>query len=245
MASYNRKKWRRYEILKKISTIAPHLPETKTFSEKAFWELMNKYGQIIVKPNNGRRGKGVIKIEEIGSQKYEIQIEDKKLTMGKEETFAFASQHVNDQAYLIQERISLAQIDDRIIDFRVIVQRKTYDDPWTVTAMVVKVAGKGYVVTNIARSGGEILYVEDAVQRSDLNVSPQTLKAALETITVKASERLAKYYSKQRIFGFDMGVDKNGHIYIIEANLDPMMSHFRKLDNQSYYQRIKRYKKGK
>lgn len=244
LSSYNRKKWRRYRLLKEVSSIAPHLPETKTFNKKSFWELMEKYGQIIVKPNSGRRGKGVLKVSVSGSSKYEIHHEDKKITLGKEDTFSFVSNHVAGKAYLVQERISLAQIDDRIIDFRVIVQRKSYEDPWDVTAMVVKVAGKGYVVTNIARSGGEILYVEEAVKRSDLTISPYTLKAALEDITIKASKCLAKFYSKQRIFGFDMGVDKKGHIWIIEANLDPMMSHFRKLKDKTYFKTIRSYKRG-
>jgi D-alanine-D-alanine ligase-like ATP-grasp enzyme len=41
-----------------------------------------------------------------------------------------------------------------------------------------------------------------------------------------------------------MGLDQNGHIWIIEANRSPMMSHFRKIKDKTMYHRIVEYKKG-
>jgi D-alanine-D-alanine ligase-like ATP-grasp enzyme len=54
----------------------------------------------------------------------------------------------------------------------------------------------------------------------------------------------SKYYKNQLIYGFDMGLDRNGRVWVIEANLKPMLSHFRKLADKSMYRRILEYKKG-
>ena len=38
---------------------------------------------------------------------------------------------------------------------------------WQVTGMLAKVAGKGFIVTNIRRSGGKVVTVENALEHSD------------------------------------------------------------------------------
>ena len=248
MEKFGVAKWQRYSWMKESEELASHLPETRKLTQRDLVKLITKYGEVIVKPDGGRRGRGVFKVSSKGNRKYEIHIEDQiKTISGINETYAYLAKKIGSEAYIVQQRIPLAQIDGRIIDFRVIVQRKTMNDPWKVTAKVVKVAGKGYVVTNIARSKGTVLHVGEAIKKSSLkNVSKNKLVSEIERIALRAAKRLTRYYKnkKQRIYGFDIGVDTNGHIWIIEANRDPMMSHFSKLRDKTFYHRILNYKRG-
>jgi glutathione synthase/RimK-type ligase-like ATP-grasp enzyme len=246
MREFGTAKWHRYNLMKESEVLASHLPKTQQLSKRNFLKFINQYGEVIVKPDDGRRGRGVFKVSPKGNGKYEVHIEDqKKMIRGIHETYDYVAKQIGSEAYIIQRRIPLAQIDGRIIDFRIIVQRRTANDPWKVTAKVVKVAGKGYIVTNNARSKGTILHVGEAIERSTLkDVSKKKLVSKIERIALRASKRLTRYFKKQRIYGFDIGVDNNGYIWIIEANLDPMLSHFRKLKDKTFYYRILDYKRG-
>jgi len=223
-----------------------YLPKTLLMEKDTFVNLIDQYGDVIIKPDDGRRGRGVYRIFAIDTNKYEIHHEDRKITVeGKEQTYEYLRDKIGSQKYLVQRRISLATVQSRPMDVRVIVQRKKYRDTWKMTAIAVKVAGKGYIVTNIERSNGTILPFKDAIRKSSLkDYSSGRLMSDIERICVRSSERLSQLYPHHRIFGFDIGLDHKGDAWIIEVNRFPMMSHFRKLEDKAMYDRIMKYKES-
>ncbi|MDT8861220.1 YheC/YheD family protein [Alkalihalobacillus sp. MEB130] len=246
MAKIGKNKYVRYLLLKESEKLAPHLPETIGFSQSALWEMLSKYSHVILKPVIGQRGKGIIKVSSMDSETYEIHSElEKTLIRGKNETYEYLLTKIGNQSYMIQYRIALAEINGCPIDLRVMVQRKKIEDPWKVTGKAVKVAGSGFIVTNNERSNGTILSVKEAMEQ--LSINKQTKRKILKKIdqvTIDAVEVLTQYMPNHRAFGFDIGIDNTNHIWIIEANRSPMVSHFKKLSNQRQYERIMRYKKG-
>lgn len=242
----NRHKWMQYKFLRQYEKINRYLPETRKFSKSAFHDLLEKYGDIVVKPNDGRRGRGVYRVSRLNTSEYEIHHEDSKKTVdGKKAAYKYAKREVGSDKYIVQRRISLATVKNRPMDVRIIVQRKSGSDKWRVTGKAVKVAGEGYIVTNIARSGGTILPVKKALRKSSLkNRSRSSLMARIKKVAIRSAKKLDKLYPHHRIYGFDMGLDKNGRVWIIEVNRFPMMSHFRDLGDKDMYERIKRYKRS-
>jgi len=88
------------------------------------------------------------------------------------------------------------------IDLRVMVQRRK-SSPWVVTGKLAQVAGKGYIITNIARSKGTVILVETAIQRSAVNkVSRRAILAQIDKIALSGAEQLSSVYKK--------GYDKPG-----------------------------------
>jgi hypothetical protein len=144
---------------------------------------------------------------------------------------------------MVQRRISRPTINGRPFDLRVIIQRRSGSNIWTVTAKVAKVAGKGYIVSNNTRSKGVLLPVLTAFQRSTIkHLSPQALLSNIDRIALLSTQRLATYFTDHRIYGLDIGLDENGSVWIIEANLYPSLSHFLKLEDKTMYHRITAYK---
>lgn len=240
-------KWLKYKFMIKSNRVASHLPKTVLFTKSAFWHMLNKYGQIIVKPVLGSRGARVKMITALNNKTYEFHLENKKtIFTSKESLYAYVLDQVKDskREHLVQQRINLAMIDDRPFDMRVVVQRKTPDSSWQVTGMLAKVAGQGYIVTNITRSKGKVMHIRSAIRRSSLNAkSASDLENEINHVALLSANRLGKLYPDHRIFGFDMGFDKKGHIWIIEANLKPQMSHFHKLGDEQMYRNIMSFKK--
>jgi D-alanine-D-alanine ligase-like ATP-grasp enzyme len=149
------------------------------------------------------------------------------------------------KSYIVQRKISRPTINGRPFDMRVIVQRRRNSDLWEVTAKVAKVAGKGYIVSNISRSKGTVMPFEIAIQKSTIkNLSTKTLQSEIDRVAILIASRLAAFFEDHRIYGVDIALDKNGHVWIIEANLFPIMSHFLKLKDKTMYRRIMEYKEG-
>lgn len=239
-------KYIRYLILSKCEKLIPNLPETEIFSEKGLWKMLDKYNEVILKPTIGQRGKGIMKVSVKNNETFEVHSEMEINTIiGRKETYQYLVNKIGDNQYMIQYRVQLSVINGCPIDLRVMVQRKKAEDPWTVTGKVVKVAGKGYIVTNNARSKGTILSVTQAMNilSIDKKLKRNILKK-INRVTILAAENLAEYMPGHRAYGFDIGLDKNNRIWIIEANRSPMVSHFQKLDNKTQYKRIIEYKSG-
>lgn len=237
-------KYIKYKLLKKSRKLRRHLPDTRKMTKKRLISYLEKYNDIILKPLDGKRGQGVIRVSSVEHDQYEIHSgKEKGIIGGNEQLYDKVDGYIGKRKYIIQPRIPLATIGGRPFDIRVIVQRITKSQPWTVTGKVAKVAGEGYIVTNIERSSGTVLPLRTAIRMSTLNnASPKILMSKINKVALRAASRLSKLYTEQYVFGFDMGLSEDGRVWIIEANLSPMLSHFKKLDNKNMYRRIVRYR---
>ncbi|SEB53172.1 YheC/YheD family protein [Paenibacillus sp. GP183] len=244
MKSAKTNKWFKYRYLKRAGSLSRYLPETLMLSQKSLWELISKYGQVIAKPINGSRGRGVIQVTSLGNHEYVLHYEKTKITLqGKDSTYQYITSITGSDPYMVQRLISRPTIDGRPFDMRVITQRRRNSPVWKVTAKVAKVAGEGYIVSNNTRSGGEMLLVNKALRKSSIHhLSKRKLLLKIDKVALQATRRLAAYFKGHRIYGMDMGPDQRGHIWIIEANLFPAMSHFLKLKDKTMYRRITSYK---
>ncbi|MBJ6359714.1 YheC/YheD family protein [Paenibacillus sp. GCM10012307] len=235
----------KYKWMTKWSKLAPYLPETARFNERQFRRLLDKYGDIVVKPNGGSRGRNVIRVFYSGNGRYTIHHENKQISvLGLTNAKQAVMRRISSENYIVQRRIRLATVNRQPFDVRVIVQRKAQSNKWEVTGKLAKLAGKGYIVTNLTRSGGSALPFSKAIQKSSIeNRFKKGLVSELNTVAVYSAHCLRSLYPKQRIYGLDVGIDNKGFIWIIEANKHPSMSHFRKLGAQKTIRRIMSFKR--
>lgn len=236
----------KYMFMKDSAKLVSHLPETKKMTKSNFENLLRKYGSVIVKPNGGGGGASVYMVTASGKENYVIHKENKTTTVrGIKGAHSHLRNRMGSRTYIVQRMIDLATVNNRPFDMRVIVQRKRKDPEWKVTGELAKVAGKGYIVTNNTRSKGKLLPIRTGIRRSSITErSLETMMSDIHRVAVLAGKRLNAYYPRQRIFGLDMGLDKKGHVWIIEANKAPSMSHFIKMKNFVMYRRIMKYKKA-
>jgi hypothetical protein len=241
MSNLSTSKWTKYKLLLKSKKLQASLPETHWLSVSAFWRMLTKYGQIIIKPTGSYGGNGVIRIKTVDSSTYEIQDGAKKRTYTEPTgVTAFIKKKIG-KNHIVQQRINLATMNGRPFDLRVMVQRHKKAD-WQVTGMLAKVAGKGFIVTNIRRSGGKVVTVENALQHSGLrNLQTSELLAGLHAVSLRTAAQLGPHYRWVKTMGIDMAFDKQGHIWIIEVNFAPMLELFLKLPNKSAFRKIKSF----
>ena len=243
--SKSRSKWSKYVILSEDKQIAETLPETMVLTAANFRLMAAKHKHVILKPSGGAKGVGIIKLSYLGDEQFDVHFESNKQTIsGLQQIFTYIKQITHAKPYIIQQYIDLAKVNGRPIDFRIMLQR-IKGRPWKITGRIAKVAGEGYFVTNNCRSNGTILPVSSAIEESSLDayLKPSVMQK-VDEVALQAVLALERAYPNMLVVGYDLGIDQQGEIWIIEANMNPGTSLFRKIQDKTMYRRIWSYKKA-
>ncbi|WP_031516906.1 YheC/YheD family protein [Desulfofalx alkaliphila] len=242
----NKTKYQRYLQLSKSKVLEGHLPATDLFSPQSFADFIKKYNTVILKPAIGSRGAGVFKISSLGKNTYQVHTENTtSILNGIKETTNYFKENKKPCPYMVQQWVPLAEHEGKPMDFRVMVQRKKTATPWTVTGKLARLAGPGYIVTNNKRSKATVLTPLEALKLIGVDSNTgKNLLMKIDNIALEAAKQLTKYRPNHRVWGLDMGVDQDNHIWIIEANNAPMIISFKDLNDQGVLKLIKQYKDG-
>ncbi|WP_066300375.1 YheC/YheD family protein [Bacillus sp. FJAT-29937] len=238
-----RNKWDKHQLLLQCEDLAQYLPETYIFSINRFWEMMNAYKEVVIKPSGGTAGRGLMKVMEASTNKYIVHVENREIIIeGKSKLERFLQKRRIGRNSLVQYCIPLAKIDGKPIDFRYIVQRKQEETEWVITGKNGKVAQSGYFVTNLMQ-GAEFLAVDETLLNSNIqNLDLVKTMADLDHLAIAVSNCLLHTYKDQAIWGHDLAVDEFGRVWFIEANWAPYLGGFSRFRDSSMYNKIISYK---
>ncbi|WDV98187.1 MULTISPECIES: YheC/YheD family protein [Brevibacillus] len=238
MKAPNVGKWGKHQHMVQDEFLREHLPRTRLFSPEALWEYAADYKRVMLKPSGGGGGAGIIQLTDLGDDRYLIHSGKHRRTVeGKEKAVQYAKSLFRPKTYLLQPRIPLGRINGKPFDVRVMIQRKGKHSPWVITGWVAKLAGPGFVVTNVARSRGKVLPLRTAIKQSNIAANPNLL-GEIRQVSMAVANRLGTAYPTLREIGLDMGIDIHGKPWIIEANFRPSLSLFQQLQDQTFYRRI-------
>lgn len=220
-----------YERLIQNDEVAPFLPETHPFTSFSVIErMLTEYGHVYMKPINGSLGLGIHQIiYDRNETSYYCRYRDRE---GNNRLRKFSSleglfHHVfgekNLSKMLVQQGIHLLRMDKRLVDFR-IHTNKDMKGQWQVTALAAKIAGSGSVTTHVA-SGGSIKTIEEIfTSQEEKNHIVEKLSSAALKISKVLESQMEGIIGE---IGFDMGVDRNGNVWLFEANSKPGRSIFK------------------
>lgn len=209
-----------YNMLKDNEEIKPHLPETVLASRNNLSMMMAKHNELVIKPNNGSLGNGVIKLERIDEENWKVSFFQKSEKVWKEQTFSstipvVVAKRLISRGYIIQERIPLTTYKGSPFDLRVSVQRNISGD-WQVTGIVGKVAKTGHFVTNVAKGGTCQPFYDLLMDCPQLD--GKRVYKDIETLSLSIVEELTKHLPDLADVGLDMGLRDDGYPMFIECN---------------------------
>ncbi|MFC5603341.1 YheC/YheD family protein [Sporosarcina koreensis] len=231
-------KWSQYHALYRKRSIRPMLPATELCTKNTLLAFLNIYPEVIIKPCVGQQGRGIVKISVTADYAYEVHEKQNRLVKDDyDQLFGYIAEHyLSIKDYIVQQRISLSELNGCPFDVRVITQLD--GERWLATGMVVKVAAKDYFVSNRA---SKLLTMEKAIFQLESGVSSEQCAKWIEMICKKASKRLLKNNGGISIIGFDIGIDSKGAVWIIEGNYAPSLSMFYMFGNNEIHERISYY----
>ncbi|MBM7094990.1 MULTISPECIES: YheC/YheD family protein [Alteribacter] len=246
----SKSKYTKYKIMKKNRFLANYLPETCLYTRERLLLMLGRHKQVIIKPNVGKLGKGVIKISDLGrnyffgKKQYEVHIGNTSKTFDNFQSMLFYVERIKDRKKnVIQRYIPLATIDDQLFDMRIMLQRKKRSKNWVVSGKAVKVTFEDYIISNACI---QVKTLEEAIGESSLEgrVSVERLNQKIDYLSIILARHLQKYYKKDKEIGLDLAIDKYGRLWIIEANFKPMINMFMGMEDESVYNNILAFRKS-
>ncbi|HEX6923378.1 MAG TPA: YheC/YheD family protein [Bacillales bacterium] len=217
-------KWQMHELLQTDDRSLPFLPESFFGpSLRTLESMLDAHRHLYLKPAKGSLGLGIhqiIKHQE--KEDYYCRFHDGKQTrLRRFDTLeALIRQQLPDgrvKHLLAQEGIHLLQWQNRAVDFRVHTN-KNEDGDWVISTVAAKAAGHGSVTTHI-KYGGEVKTIEEILGHGlEKEAALNKLQHAALTISSVIDEKVEGMVGE---IGFDLGLDKDGRVWLFEANAKP------------------------
>ncbi|MBO1004496.1 YheC/YheD family protein [Pseudogracilibacillus auburnensis] len=219
-----------------------YLPITEILSKRTFSNMIQKNKKLYIKPDQGRKSRGIIRVERADSNSYLLRTsnevnqqefnhltplwsEIRKLTSGRR--------------YIVQQEINSMTKDSRYFDLRCHALR--VHGEWIVGGICARVGAAGNIVTT-SHIGGTPTPLETLfTQLLDYNEEEQTqVIKRLHDCTLQAVKVVSPIYPRNWEFAVDVGLDKDKQVWIYEVNNEPLIrGNFNLLPDKTLYKRIK------
>jgi hypothetical protein len=218
-------KWEVHQSLVNHPQTNEFIPETDCYSNETLFKYLNKYHEFFIKPVANSIGKGIIKVISNRPDKIEY------FRLGKSSSWQTCRSHEElyhrlsippGEKYILQKGICLASIDNRIFDIRAQVQ-KDGQGIWRFTGAAVRLAATGKFVTHVPNGGSKRDYrlTVNEVFGASSSVTQgldKQLKIICRTVPQILEDTLGIDLA---VLSLDIGIDRDGHMWIIEANSKP------------------------
>lgn len=223
-------KWEVYQAFCRSGDAVRFLPETDLFSRSNLQRYCQNYSEVFLKPRNGSKGKGIIKIrqDEKGQGFFYSRAETAKQDRWRH-VLSFEALYrdmiamgVAGNRYLVQRGIDLVRYQGRVFDIRGQVQ-KDGDGEWVFTGAGARVAARNSFVTHIP-NGGHLADLKEVISEV-FDPSAETINkfmAALKSTGIMAGQILDNELGLNlAILSLDIGIDSHGRMWILEINSKP------------------------
>ncbi|MBN2909811.1 YheC/YheD family protein [Polycladomyces sp. WAk] len=215
----NRNKWRIHHLLNRNPCLKPHLPVTlRLIASTQGLKLLERYPIIFIKPAIGSLGKGISQIQSTVDHHYIFRpYRGKKRLLSKIQLKrALAEQHLINRHFLIQQGISLAKYHGSPFDLRVSVQKGRKGE-WQISGETAKVAQGKRNLTNLSQNG-KAVPAPTVLSHAFPKRNPQIILQKVRRLALEVCRTLEKTYPAFADAGLDIGVDQQGHPWLIEVN---------------------------
>jgi len=212
-----------HALLAQDPDLARHLPETLPLSAEAVEKLAGSHRTLFIKPVRGRQGKGITKAERTAAGWKAAKQTDSGVAKGAakdaEALVAFAARGRDPGEFLVQQGLELARAGRSAVDIRAIVQRDGRGR-WRVSAIGARVGRRGGFVSNL-HAGGKAVSIESLARRLSGRVKAKQLSSSARALALKVAEKMGGAHPLLGELGLDLGLDKNGKLWILEVNRQP------------------------
>lgn len=216
-------KWEIYKILSQDEKLSPYIPSTEqALSSPAILRTLMKKHQLILKPEKGSMGKGIIGL--FLHQDY-VEAIYKDASQLKKQQFTtrrdlkkWLDMIISSQPYLSQTYLPLHDADNRPFDIRILLQKNGHG-AWIEQGRGIRLGLPEHLISNLG-GGGETHSFESWTEKMSFN-QRQLLSDNIHTIINRLPEVLEEHFDPLFELGVDLGLTKDGAIWILDTNSKP------------------------
>lgn len=219
-------KWETHKALSGSDT-ERLLPETKLLTSRAdILDFARRYRTVYVKPAGGSLGKGIYVIQRSARGRYRVihygstRVRHLRNLRSPAIVWRRLQRKRRKRRYVVQQGIAFARYRGRRFDLRLLMQ-KSGDGEWTVSAAYARVAPPGSLRANLD-AGGKAVRCTRVLGHIFGRRGRRVLQRVLETGLAVARAIEAGAPGPMGELGIDIGVDRTGRPWVIEANAKPL-----------------------
>ncbi|PTX60237.1 YheC/D-like protein [Melghirimyces profundicolus] len=223
--------------------VADYIPETELLNKSSLQRMIQKYEKVYLKPDRGRKSKGVIRVERLKGNRFKIRYGSLQKYADKKDIWKKTDRLTKGKRYIVQQAIESVTKDRRHFDLRCHLVR--IQGQWKVGGICGRLGEPGSIVTTY-HSGGTPTPLNTLLTRH-LNYSgrkKENMIRRLKECAIQAVHHVSKMYPNLKEFAVDMGIDPKRRIWIYEVNIEPLIrANFKKLPDKTVYRKIKKVRK--
>lgn len=220
-------KWQTYQILSEHPLLKNYLPDTLLLRDfRSVERMLSQYHAVYMKPVAGSKGRNIIKVNrKSGSSgyRYQYQLNNQMYDGSASSMVGLRSslqRVMGNQTYIVQKQINLLRSEGSILDVRVMTQ-KDHTGVFTITGKACRIGRPGSITSNIS-SGGHGQKLEFILNHHFTELEQrERIVNEIDSVALEAARALDEKLGKIGELGIDIGIDSEGRIWFIEANLRP------------------------
>jgi hypothetical protein len=219
-------KWSVHNVLIKHPTLSIHIPHTELFRQSShLFRWLKEHTSVVLKPEAGSQGKGVLIITKSGEAPYSIRgrsMQNRPIVRSFSNPFALLQwllAFMEQRNYLLQQYLSLQTEQGNAYDIRVLMQKGS-DGRWVLTGMAARI-GQPTSITSNLHGGGKGAQVYPLLAKQFDSVRANAIIATINQLSSIIPTHLEQHFGRLAELGLDIGIDQSGAIWVIEVNSKP------------------------
>lgn len=210
-----------FGALSKSPLLSQYLPHTEPLNDETLGKFLAAGKSFFLKPTSNALGRGIFKVENSDHGWHLLYQTKKSLHRYHASTPPELQKRIlhltNHRSYLIQEAVPLAGNEGRVFDLRCLIQKDGAGE-WKLVGIGARVSSPGLYLTHVP-NGGEVWPIEKAFAWSiGSEKEPENLEAILIEAAMVLEQEIGIHLA---ILSADVGVNAEGHPYILELNSKP------------------------
>ncbi|MCZ8515785.1 YheC/YheD family protein [Paenibacillus filicis] len=221
-------------------TLRKYLPETHWITPARTLRMMRSYSTIFIKPNKGSGGTGIIRAKRIRNG-YEVRSGQSRKVVGSGSLYrAIQSFQKPSQRYLVQRGLQLGRYKGAIFDARIYMQKPV--SGWVISGMAARVAAPQRFVTNYHKGGHAAPLHKVLLSLFGKRRKANDRLSKIAALSYSIAATINKHHPIREL-GIDLGIEKSGRIWFIEANSRPGHMLFKQLPDKTMLNTIMKNKR--
>jgi hypothetical protein len=219
-------KWSVHNVLIKHPTLTAHIPQTELFRHPShLFRWLKMYTSVVLKPEAGSQGKGVLIITKTGASSYSLRgrsMHNRPITKSFSNAFSLLQwllAFMGHRSYLLQQYLSLQTEEGNAYDIRVLMQKGS-NGHWELTGMAARIGQPASITSNL-HGGGTGAQVYPLLAKQFDSARANAIIAAINQLSSLIPPYLEQHFGRLAELGLDIGIDQSGAIWLIEVNSKP------------------------
>lgn len=223
-------KWQVHQILSKSPELRKWLPDTQWLNMSNLFTQLEQNGAIIIKPVAGTHGIGVVRISQndgfyVATGRAQENRPFQRRFRSRKELQNFVTYFTKDSKFLVQPYLKLCTPEQTPYDIRVLVQKNGHGQ-WETTGKAVRIGDKKNITSNL-HGGGKAVPLSTFLAGIFPQEKKNQIEEEIDSVIRLLPAFLEEYHGRLVELGIDIGVDTDGHVWIIEVNSKPGRTVFR------------------